>query len=213
MTWIINKTLLDLIRWHKIKYINTTKNQKKIIRNWIKNGKMIPPPHVIKQETIKHFQKKYSIKTLVETGTFMGEMVYAQREYFEKIISIELSNELFDIAQKRLKRYKNIELIKGDSSKVLNQLITRITDPAIFWLDGHYSGFETAKGDLETPIKQELNIILKSKLNHIILIDDARLFIGKNDYPTIEELKNYILYKGNNYKFNIEDDIIRIYRE
>jgi len=37
------------------------------------------------------------------------------------------------------------------------------------------------------------------------------LFIGKNDYPTINELKSYILAKKNNYVFSIEDDIIRIY--
>ncbi|MCZ7616643.1 MAG: hypothetical protein M5T52_24530 [Ignavibacteriaceae bacterium] len=88
-----------------------------------------------------------------------------------------------------------MEIINGDSGKLLKQLVAKISDPAIFWLDGHYSGFETAKGDIETPIKQELGAILNSELNHIILIDDARLFIGQNDYPTIEELKKYILSK------------------
>lgn len=82
-----------------------------------------------------------------------------------------------------------------------------------FWLDGHYSGFETAKGDLETPVSSELESILRSKINHIILIDDARLFTGKNDYPSVEELKNYVLSKKNYYSFEVENDIIRIYHE
>jgi hypothetical protein len=80
-------------------------------------------------------------------------------------------------------------------------------------LDGHYSGFETAKGDLETPIKLELEIILNSEYEHVILIDDARLFIGENDYPTIEELKKYILSKNNSLTVNIIDDIIRVFKE
>ncbi|KAB2852635.1 MAG: class I SAM-dependent methyltransferase [Ignavibacterium sp.] len=208
----IPQIILDFLKWQKIKYLNRSKHKEKIIKNWIRDCKKGFTPHVIKQEVIRHFQKKYSIKTLVETGTFMGEMVYAQRNNFEKIISIELSRELFNVAQKRLKKYKNVEIINGDSGKLLKQLVAKISDPAIFWLDGHYSGFETAKGDIETPIKQELGAILNSELNHIILIDDARLFIGQNDYPTIEALKKYILSKKTNYMFNIEDDIIRVHK-
>jgi len=213
MKKFIPQIILDFLKWQKIKYINRSKNREKIIKNWSKDGKRGLTPHVIKQEAIRYYQKKYNIKILVETGTFMGEMVYAQRNNFEKIISIELSKELFNIALKRLKKYKNVEITNGDSGKVLKQLVDKISDPAIFWLDGHYSGFETAKGDLETPIKYELDTILSSRLNHIILIDDARLFIGKNDYPTIEELKAYVLAKKINYIFNIEDDIIRIYNK
>lgn len=102
-------------------------------------------PHVIKQEVIINFQKKYSIKILVETGTFWGEMIYAQRKNFEKIISIELLQKLYNAASKRFKKYKNIEIINGDSEEILNQIITQILEPAIFWLDGHYSGFEPQK--------------------------------------------------------------------
>lgn len=171
----------------------------------------MPPPHVVKQEIIRYFQKLYSIRILIETGTFRGEMVYAQRKNFEKIISIELSEELFKIAKNRFKNYKHIEIIHRDSGKILEELINKISEPAIFWLDGHYSGFETAKGDLETPINRELKTVLNSEINHIILVDDARMFIGKNDYPTIQEVKEFALSRKNNYLFNVEDDIIRIY--
>ena len=45
---------------------------------------------------------------------------------------------------------------------------------------------------------------------HIILIDDARLFIGENAYPTIQELRDYLSVKALNYKLEIEDDIIAL---
>jgi len=207
----IKQKLSDLINWQKIKLANKNGNRKNLLRTWIESGKKMPPPHVVKQEIIRYFQKLYSIRILIETGTFRGEMVYAQRKNFEKIISIELSEELFKIAKNRFKNYKHIEIIHRDSGKILEELINKISEPAIFWLDGHYSGFETAKGDLETPINRELKTVLNSEINHIILVDDARMFIGKNDYPTIQEVKEFALSRKNNYLFNVEDDIIRIY--
>ena len=88
----------------------------------------------------------------------------------------------------------------------------KINERAIFWLDGHYSDGITAKGDLNTPILKELEAILSHNIkDHIILIDDARCFVGKDDYPTIEQLKNFVYKRNNNLKFEIEYDIIRIY--
>ena len=116
-------------------------------------------------------------------------MVEAQRNHFEKIYSIELSEKLFNRAKKRFKDYSHITILHGDSGIVLNKLIPEIDKPALFWLDGHYSGGITAKGEKECPVPEELKTILKSSLPHIILIDDARLFNGTHDYPTIEQIK------------------------
>ncbi len=210
MAGILEK-IHNYIIWQRIKKQNLDKNRNKALTEWVNSGRQSPPPHVLKQEVIREFQKEYSIKILVETGTYRGEMVYAQRNYFEKLISIELSEELYDIARKRLKDIKNINLIRGDSAQILVDLIKEIDQPAIFWLDGHYSGFETAKGDLETPVSRELEIILGSHLNHILLIDDARMFNGENDYPEIRQLKDIVNSKKKNYQIAVEDDIIRIY--
>ena len=201
----------NYIIWQRVKKANRDENRIKSLNKWLNSGKPIPPPHVAKQEVIRKFQKDFSIKTLVETGTFWGEMVYAQRNYFDKIYSIELSKELHQIAVRRLKNLPNVTLLQGDSAEVLKKITGEIMTPAIFWLDGHYSGFETAKGDLVTPINRELDIIFESQQNHILLIDDARLFNGEDDYPELKELKSRVLKEKNNYSFNVEDDIIRIY--
>ncbi len=204
------ENLRKLFNWQRIKYRNRQNLKNKIVDEWEKNGKTIPPPHAVKQEVINSFRQKYSIKILIETGTFQGEMVFAQRNNFDKIYSVELSRDLFQTAKKRLKAYTNIKLIEGDSGEILNNLIKEINQPALFWLDGHYSGFETAKGKIETPVMQELEIILSSSLKHIILIDDARLFNGENDYPRIDDLKKFIIQKKNDYNFIVENDIIGI---
>jgi hypothetical protein len=100
--------------------------------------------------------------------------------------------------------------LQGDSGNVLNQVLAEISQPALFWLDGHYSEGITAKGEKECPIIEELSCIFKSKrLNHLILIDDARLFIGRNDYPTIQELTDFIFKECPNASVDVSDDMIK----
>ena len=88
--------------------------------------------------------------------------------------------------------------------------MNEINGTAIFWLDGHYSGGITALGNKECPVLEELETILKSHIQHVILIDDARLFNGTNDYPTIDELKFIISKSKFEYNIFIENDAIII---
>lgn len=177
---------------------------------WQKRGCPIPPPDIIKQITVQEYQQKYGYTTLVETGTYLGDMVEAQKNKFKKIISVELSIDLFDKAQRRFNSEKNIIILQGDSGELLPVILKDIIEPAIFWLDAHYSTGITAKGNKECPIFEELDAIFNNKkYNHIILIDDARCFIGRGDFPTVEKLTRYIRSKNENYKVEIKNDIIR----
>lgn len=178
---------------------------------WQKSGCLVPPPHLVKQKVIKEYQQMYGYTILIETGTFKGDMIKAQLSNFDQLISIELGVELHRKAVRRFKNIKNVNIVQGDSGKVLPKILLDINEPAIFWLDGHYSAGKTAKGDKECPIFDELNAIFNGKnLKHILLIDDARLFIGENDYPTIKELTEFIKIKNDKYKIVIKDDIIKI---
>jgi hypothetical protein len=137
-------------------------------------------------------------------------MVFAQLNYFDIIYSVELSESLYKKAVYRFKKYTKVRLYQGDSANVLGEIVKDLTKPAIFWLDGHYSGGETAKGEKECPIWAELEHILNHHLPHILLIDDARCFIGQGDYPTIDELQQYFEKKKRTYSFEVKDDVIRV---
>ena len=179
-------------------------------KEWEKNGCPVPPPPLVKQRIIGEYQDKYKYNVFVETGTFLGNMVEAQKKRFKRIFSIELGVDLYNKAVKRFKHNKNITIIQGDSGKVLPTVLLEITEPAIFWLDSHYSEGITARGEKDCPIFEELKAIFNSrKLNHILLIDDARCFIGKGDYPTIDQLTEYIQSKNENYRVEVKNDIIR----
>lgn len=180
--------------------------------NWLIKGKPVPPPNFIKEKIIKKYALRFSPKVFIETGTYYGDKVNALRYLFPRIISIELDKELYKKAKKRFKDYSNIEIIQGDSSEILPKILPSICETILFWLDGHYSGLGTARGSKNTPILNELKAIFNNHpKGNVILIDDARLFVGKNDYPTVDKLINY-LRKNNNLKFNykIENDIIII---
>lgn len=192
--------------------MNTLRNQrqKKLFKKWKNNGCPVPPPHIVKQMTIKEYQEKYKCQILVETGTFLGDMVEAQKTRFKKVFSIELGVDLYEKAVKRFKNDKNVMIVQGDSGEMLQDVLLNINEPAILWLDGHYSAGITAKGDKDCPIFEEIDAIFGSKqLNHIILIDDARCFNGEGDYPTIERLTEYIKSKNVNYQVEVKHDIIR----
>ncbi len=46
---------------------------------------------------------------------------------------------------------------------------------------------------------------------YIIIIDVARLFDGTNDYPTIEELRQFCALNGPSYQLRVSNDVIRVH--
>jgi hypothetical protein len=163
----------------------------------------------VKQDTVKEFQKKYGFNILIETGTFLGDMVESQRNNFKNIYSIELQHDLAKKARERFKELKHVRILQGDSGKLLKGILEEVNEPAIFWLDAHYSGGLTARGDSDCPIYEEIDVIFEKQRNHVLLIDDARCFNGQGDYPEIDQLTNYIQSKNPQYKVSVENDIIR----
>jgi len=178
---------------------------------WEKQGCAIPPPHAVKQWVLWKYAKKYRIHTFVETGTYQGAMVLGLQDIFSEIYSIELSCELFDQAVKRFKNRKHITLLQGDSSTELGKIVPKLTTPALFWLDAHYSAGITARGSKDTPIYEELKVILEStNIEHILVIDDARCFGKEPGYPSINDLKQYVNSMRPTANFFVEADSIRI---
>jgi hypothetical protein len=187
--------------------------RKKEYKEWLNSGKPIPPPDVVKHISVKEYAQEFGTQVLVETGTYLGDMVWAVKDDFHKIYSVELSTELYERAKKRFSKYTHISIFKGDSSEVLPAILDHIKEACLFWLDGHYSEGLTAKGAKETPILRELKHIFgRSMEDHVILIDDARLFTGQNDYPTLVELRESILGRYPDYAFEVKDDIIRTHK-
>ncbi|MDF1593146.1 MAG: hypothetical protein P1P89_16650 [Desulfobacterales bacterium] len=118
----------------------------------------------------------------METGSYKGDTVEWATRHFEKVFSIELSAELHRCCIERFKGNSRVHLMEGNSTTVLNSLMPDLREKCFFWLDAHFSSRNTACGKVSVPLLQELDIIGNHPIkNHIIVIDDLRLFGWKDE--------------------------------
>jgi hypothetical protein len=174
--------------------------------------------------SIKYIEVEYFIqqspfddkifKVFVETGTHYGNTVINMSKSFNEIHTIELSESFYLRAKNKFINDKNINLYLGDSSQVLPEIIKKIHNRTIFFLDGHYSSGDTAQGDKDCPLIEELKSIYDYFLyESIIIIDDFRLF-GTNlneDWTDITEEKVISTLKDRVIQKVIKDDRLVIY--
>jgi len=139
-------------------------------------------------------------------------MVDAVKRNFSEIYSIELSETLAERATELFSAYDHIHIVCGDSSEKLPEILSRIVTPCLFWLDGHYSGGITARGEIDYPVINELDHVRRHfRTECVILIDDARLFTGEEGIPSIELIERKLREINPDYQIELKDDIIRAY--
>ena len=207
---MLHKTVMPTLRRIRRNTKLKAKHRKQL-KEWHDKGCPAPPPHIVKQQCLRHYAARYKLRTLVESGTCCGDMVEAMKNSFNKIYSVELCKELFLKACKKFESEKHVKLIHGDSGIEIGNIVKTLKRPALFWLDGHYSGGVTAKGSKDTPIIEELQHILESgESGHVIIIDDARLFGSDPSYLSVDELKEFIFSRRTNVEISIKDDSIRV---
>jgi len=166
---------------------------------------------------LKELATIFNAKIFIETGTLAGGTTNNAAPFFEEIHTIELSKDFYEKAAERFKNTKNVFVYEGDSSKILFNILPKIESKILFWLDGHYSGGPTAKGETNTPVLQELRAIKECGINNaVILIDDIRCFqlvpnIPENKaatgYPTIDQIREALLEINKDYNMMIYGDI------
>ena len=134
------------------------------------------------------------VEDCVETGTYQGTTtLLLAKEVCKRVYTIELSHKFATKAQERFqseldlgKKYATkITLVEGDSGQVLsaNPIFTELKR-TLWFLDGHYSYLDTARGEDDSPLMKELEFILTREggKEDVVLVDDAREFRG-NRFP------------------------------
>lgn len=178
---------------------------------WRRTGRPPPPPNSYKHWTVLTYGRRYHLGRFIETGTYRGDMVGAVLGQFEQIISIELGHGLFEAARARFVGCPNVTLLEGDSTDRLPEVLAKLGAPALFWLDAHYSWGVTACGRKHTPILDEVSLILAHPVrNHVILVDDVRLFGHEAGYPTLEQVKALVRRRFPGALMEERHDILRI---
>lgn len=141
----------------------------------------------IKRFDIANILNKSNIKTFCETGTLLGDAIAHTCNFpFEKIISIEIMPEYVKNARKRFEKDPRVDIVEGDSSIILPDILTKINTNCLFWLDAHFPGAdlkhrkydEEKNTDTRAPLKKELTHIKQrvGLFNDVIIIDDLWIY-------------------------------------
>jgi len=163
---------------------------------------------VVEAGTTREVFAKYPNKYFIETGSCTGDGIQKALEAgFEHIISIELAPHYYRHCCQRFASFSNVAMLLGDSTEILPLLLQTIEAPATFWLDGHYSEWDTARGESNTPLMAELESIRQHRIKtHTLMIDDARLFGAVEfDFLTLDEVIKKIKEINTRYVISFED--------
>lgn len=177
---------------------------------WLASASMdTPDNHIYKRRRIAAVAAKYNIKTLIETGTYYGQMVNFAKKKFIHVKSVEIHRPFYLLNKKQFERDKNVDIYFGGSQDMLSEMINASEGKILFWLDGHFSGVGTGGGDDVCPIIKEIRLIAQSNRNdHCILIDDARCFTGEDGYPTLDATLAELRLINGSYKLQVDRDCI-----
>jgi hypothetical protein len=184
------------------------------VMQWYFRGRPDPRPKIAKYKMLKSYLKKLRLETVVETGTYLGDFVAYMAGSAKNVYSIEISNPLFNAAKKRFQRSPGIHLELGDSAIILPRILAIVDAPSLFWLDAHFSGGITLGDENKSPIMDELRIILEHSIrhgfDHLVMIDDARDFIGKSGYPAISDINYLVKNSIPHWVVSVHDDMIQV---
>lgn len=168
-------------------------------------------------QVILDYARRFDLRVLIETGSGDGCTAVQLAEHFERVFTIEISEDKYFGVWGALLGYPHVLPIHGDSEEVLPHLLSKLDAPAVFWLDAHYDGGTSGRGQADTPIQRELFTVFANRRArpNVILIDDARFFGTDPAYPVLEWIEHMVPswvegFGWPPYEVSVADDIIRI---
>jgi hypothetical protein len=176
---------------------------------WILRGRPSRSPHLLKQKVVREYGARFGLKTLVETGTYYGEMVAAMKSSFDRIYSVEFVPELAERAKLKFAEDQHVAIFCGDSRVVIPEVLKLLDGPALFWLDAGYYGWVGMRTD-DQRLSAELDAILSHSYPHIVLLDDARGLTGRDGIPSVNDVTKYIESKFPQRSVEVKYDIMSI---
>jgi hypothetical protein len=146
--------------------------------------------------------KEFMSDTFVETGSARGSGIQAALNAgFTDIYSIEKSKYYFDECSLLFSNNPKVKLYLGDSKEKLSHLVRNIKGSITFWLDAHL--------ETDSPILEELEQISRlNKRDHVIFIDDIRVFGVNDGFPKLVDVLEKIRTINNNYIIEYRDSLL-----
>lgn len=149
------------------------------------------------EKEIREICIRHGIKTIIETGTYMGATTLKLAKMAPRVFTIEINPEYFQKAANNFKDTPNISYHFGNSAEVLPELLADENNGNVFLLlDAHWES--------HNPLLEELADIAHAKIKPCIAIHDFKV----PDHPEL----GFDTYAGQDYEWGwIKDAINNIY--
>jgi hypothetical protein len=175
------------------------------------------PLNTIPIPLMRELRDRYGLKQFVETGTYRGDTAAVALAFFDLVWTCELSADLHGTLLSRLPTAipnKHLYAVRMHSPDMLRQVFSNpCLMPALVWLDAHWMG--GPKLGPECPLLDELRAIGGTQGRHVILIDDARLFLSSpppphdpREWPTFDQIVALCRELGPTDQVEVVGDVI-----
>lgn len=147
-----------------------------------------------RRNVMMEYALKYGCKTFVETGTSSGDSLHAALRWADTLYSCDVARDRFQAQIIHFADHpvKQRVVLACEESPVFLEKNLPINGRVLFWLDAHSDGPGTPKGQKETPILEELEVITRKQPESIVLIDDSWLFgtdpYGNGMWPSLNQM-------------------------
>jgi hypothetical protein len=136
---------------------------------------------------------KHEKTIFIELGTYLGHSVRKISNLFEKVYTVEASENIFLAAQKLFEiTDTSIDANLGSSISLLNRIPSEEGNRSIIFLDAHYSTGITSNTYGACPLFQELETIFTRFPKSVCVIDDMRTMTGSEGYPSFREIIDFL---------------------
>ncbi len=164
------KTIKQIL--HKLVFFNSIrkiKQQDKVdLKNWLRNGLKLPPPEIIKHNIILKYAKKEKIHTFIANKKYINSREIILKLNFENIVKCDNYQSIIE------KNY----LIKNNS---------------IIWINSEELLQFKTKKEIVIQIKKIIKSATQTNHNHVMLWDNAHLFLKNSNFPNVQEFKIFFL--------------------
>ncbi|MBA2347129.1 MAG: hypothetical protein H0V81_02440 [Solirubrobacterales bacterium] len=153
-------------------------------------GRVSPASARAKRRHLLSLFQERSHSVLVESGTFLGGTVKFFLPHAERIVTVEIDDQLHRWAAMRFADEPKVEVLHGDALTHIPRAVATAESAPLIWLDGHYSGHGTGQGAELEPAPSLLGLIAEvgPPAGTTLLVDDVRLFGAHRDFPTLHML-------------------------
>lgn len=120
--------------------------------------------------------ERFSIKRIIETGTYKGWSTKEFATLCDNIDTIEINLEYIENAYEFLKDVENVKIHNGSSPEVMKNIISNGEQNLLIFLDAHWERY--------WPVKDELNVLIEKNIRPVICIHDffvpgGNIFVDK----------------------------------